>query len=156
AERLEQPSPTTYVVTLRRGVHFHDGHELTADDVVYTFESLKDPNFLSPRRGGFRELEHVEARDRYTVVFTLNRRFTSLPINRRMPIVPAGATRALADHPVGTGPYRFVRNLTDDRIELQSFDGYFAGTPKNDGLVLKVVPDDVMRGLELRKGTTDV
>jgi peptide/nickel transport system substrate-binding protein len=156
AERLDQPSPTTYVVTLRRGVHFHDGHELTSADVVYTFESLKDPNFLSPRRGGFRELEHVQARDRYTVVFTLNRPFTSFPINLRMPIVPAGATRVLADHPVGTGPYRFVRHLTDDRIELQSFDGYFAGPPKNDGLVLKVVPDDVMRGLELRKGTTDV
>src|SRR5262245_11830703 len=36
AERLEQTDPTTYVATLRRGVKFHDGHELTADDVVYT------------------------------------------------------------------------------------------------------------------------
>ena len=44
----------------------------------------------------------------------------------------------------------------DDRIELKSFYGYFGGRPRNDGLVLKVVPDDIMRGLELRKGTTDI
>ncbi len=48
AERLDHPTPTTYVVPLRRGVRFHDGHELTAADVVYTFRSLLAPGFVSP------------------------------------------------------------------------------------------------------------
>jgi peptide/nickel transport system substrate-binding protein len=98
----------------------------------------------------------VEATDRYTVVFTLNQPFTSFPINLVMPIVPDGATADLSRHPTGTGPYRFVRYAVDDRIELEPFAGYFGGAPRNAGLVLKVVPDDIMRGLELRKGTTDI
>jgi len=77
-------------------------------------------------------------------------------VNLVFPIVPDGAGASLRDHPIGTGPYRFVRYAPDDHIELTRFDGYFGGRPKNAGLVLKVVPDDIMRGLELRKGTMDV
>lgn len=156
ADRLDHPTPTTYVVTLKQGVRFHDGHELTSADVVYTFRSFLDPDFVSGRKGGYRELHSVDAADRYTVVFTLDKPFTSFPINLVMPIVPAGATTALSAQPVGTGPYRFVRYAVDDRIELEPFNEYFGGRPRNDGLVLKVVPDDIMRGLELRKGTTDL
>lgn len=156
AERLDHPTPTTYVVTIKRGVLFHDGHELTSADVVYTFRSFLDPDFISPRKGGYRELRSVEASDRYTVVFTLKQPFTSFPINLVMPIVPDGAGATLATRPTGTGPYRFVRYAVDDRVELQAFDQYFGGRPHNDGLLLKVIPDDIMRGLELRKGTTDI
>src|SRR5687767_15958519 len=46
----EQHNPLTYVVHLRKGVRFHDGHELTADDVVYTFGSFIDPAFFSTRK----------------------------------------------------------------------------------------------------------
>ena len=72
-----------------------------------------------------------------------------------LPIVPDGAGPALREHPIGTGPYRFVRYDVDDQVELAAFDDYFGGRPRNDGLVLKIVPDDIMRGLELRKGTID-
>ena len=157
AERLDNPQPNVYVATLRRGVHFHDGRELTAADVVYTFRSLLDPTFVSPYKGTYRLLRSVEARDRYTVVFTLKEPFGSFPINLVLPqIVPEGADPSFRDHPIGTGPYRFLRYLVDDRLELAAFDGYFGGRPRNDGLVLRIVPDDVMRGLELRKGTMDI
>jgi peptide/nickel transport system substrate-binding protein len=156
AERLENPDPTTYVVTLKRGVKFHDGHELTSADVVYTFRSLLDPAFVSPRKGAFRMVLAIDPRDRYTVVFTLKEPFGSFPVNLVIPIVPDGAGPAFRDHPIGTGPYRFARYLTDDRLELSRFDDYFGGRPKNDGLVLRIVPDDIMRGLELRKGTMDI
>ncbi|MEO8680465.1 MAG: ABC transporter substrate-binding protein, partial [Vicinamibacterales bacterium] len=46
-----QPDPLTYIVHLRHGVRFHDGHELTADDVVFTFGSFIDPAFMSARKG---------------------------------------------------------------------------------------------------------
>jgi peptide/nickel transport system substrate-binding protein len=156
AERLEHPTPTTYVVTLKQGVRFHDGHELTAADVVFTFRSFLDPDFVSPRKGGYRELKSIDASGRYTVVFTLHQPFLTFPINLVMPIVPDGATRELSRRPIGTGPYRFVRAVVDDRIELEPNAEYFGGAPKNAGLVLKVVPDDIMRGLELQKGTTDI
>ncbi len=101
-------------------------------------------------------LQSVEARDRYTVVFTLKEPFGSFPVSLVFPIVPDGAGTRFRDHPVGTGPYRFVSYASDDHLELAAFDGYFGGRPKNDGLRLRIVPDDIMRGLELRKGTMDI
>jgi len=156
AERLENPEPTRYVVTLRRGVKFHDGHELTSADVVYTFRGFLDPTFISPRKGAYRGVKAVDALDRYTVAFTLKEPFGSFPVNLVMPIVPDGAGPAFRDRPIGTGPYRFVRYTVDDQLELAPFNDYYGGAPRNDGLVLKVVPDDIMRGLELRKGTMDI
>jgi peptide/nickel transport system substrate-binding protein len=156
AERLGQPDPTTYIATLRRGVRFHDGHELTSDDVVYTFRCFIDPDFTSPRKSPYRALKSVDARDRYTVVFTLKEPFTSFPSSLVMPVVPAGAGPNLRDHPIGTGPYRFVGSSVDDRVVLDAFPGYYKGRPRNDGLILRIVPDEVMRGLEVKKGTVDL
>jgi peptide/nickel transport system substrate-binding protein len=157
AERLENPEPTVYVATLRKGVKFHDGHELTSADVVYTFRSIFDPTFVTPYRGALRMLKSVDARDRYTVVFTLTEPFGSFPVNLVFPmIVPDGAGPSFNTHPIGTGPYRFVRNVTDERVELAAFDQYWGGPPANRGVTFKVIPDNIMAGLELRKGVTDL
>lgn len=156
AERLDRPDPTTYVATLRQGVRFHDGHELTSADVVYTFRSFLDPQFISTRKAAFRGLAAVDARDRYTVVFTLKEPFLSFPNALVIPVVPDGADASLREHPNGTGPYRFVRYAVDDHLELAPFDGYYNGKPPNDGLVFRVVPDEIMRGLELEKATIDI
>ena len=156
ATHWEQPDPLTYVVHLRRGVRFHDGHELTADDVVHTFRSLIDPAFISPRKGAYRMLDRVEPVDTYTVRFTLKEPFGSFPIQLVMPVVPNGAGAELRDQPIGTGPYKFVSFAVDDHVTLEAFPGYFRGAPANSGVVLKVIPDEIMRALELRKGTVDV
>src|SRR4030095_9791734 len=121
AERLDNPDPTTYVATLRRGGKFHDGHELTAAGGVFTFRCFLEPAFVSPRKGAFRMVAAVDARDRYTVVFTLKEPFGSFPVNLVIPIVPDGAGPAFREHPIGTGPYRFVSYAVDDRIELAPF-----------------------------------
>ena len=137
-------------------MHFHDGHELTSADVTYTFRSLMEPAFVSAKKGGYAELAAVEA-SIATRRFTLKQPFASFPVNLTiLPIVPDGAPLSIREHPVGTGPYRFVRYVPDDRLELQTFSDYYGGAPKNVGLVFRIVPDDVMRGLELRKGTLDV
>lgn len=156
AEAWEQPDPVTYLVRLRQGVRFHDGHELTADDVVHTFGSFIDPTFISPRKGAYRMLDRVEAVDPYTVRFTLKEPFGSFPIQLVMPVVPRGAGPELRDRPIGTGPYRFVDFAVDDHVTLEAFPDYFRGAPANAGVVLKVIPDEIMRALELRKGTVDM
>jgi peptide/nickel transport system substrate-binding protein len=158
AERFDNPDPLTYIAYLRHGVTFHDGHELTARDVVYTFTSILDPALPSPFKGAFRALTDVAALDDYTVVFKLSEPFAAFPIQLTgvPPIVPADAGGSLRTVPIGTGPYRFVRYDADDTMVLSAFDGYWDGTPANAGIVMKVVPDDTMRGLELRKGTTDL
>jgi len=157
AERLDNPDPLHYVARLRHGVMFHDGHELTARDVVYTYELLLDPAFVSPYKGAFTSLAAVRATDDYTVEFTLKAPFAAFPMQLvPIPIVPDGQSASMKTHPVGTGPYRFVRYAVDDQLVLAAFEGYFEGAPANRGLVLKVIPDDTMRGLELRKKTVDV
>ena len=156
ATHWDQPDPVTYLVYLRKGVRFHDGHELTADDVVHTFGSFIDPAFVSPRKGAYRMLDRVEAVDPYTVRFTLKEPFGSFPIQLVMPVVPKGAGAELRDRPIGTGPYKFVSFAVDDHVTLESFPDYFRGAPANGGVVLKVVPDEIMRALELRKGTVDM
>ncbi|HEV3214118.1 MAG TPA: ABC transporter substrate-binding protein [Vicinamibacterales bacterium] len=156
ASSWETTDYRTYLVHLKRGVHFHDGHELTSKDVVYTFTSILDPKMASPFRGGYRDLDTVSALDTYTVQFVCKQPTGAFLINLHMKIIPDGASRDLRDHPVGTGPYEFARYAVDDTVEVKRFADYFGGAARNPGVALKIVPDDIMRGLELRKRTADL
>src|SRR6202011_2063161 len=98
-------------------------------------------------------LARVDIIDPYTVAFRLKEPFGSFPINLVMGIVKNGSGSANARAPIGTGPYKLASFKPDDRLVLTRFDRYFDGPAKNSGVVLKVVPDDTMRGLELRKGS---
>ena len=156
AARLDNPDPVTYIVHLRSGVRFHDGHELTSKDVVYTFSSFLDSNFVSAKKAAYQMLESVEALDTYTVEFKLKQPFGSFPSQLVAQVVPDGGGDSLRTFPIGTGPYRFSRYVLDEQVELTAFEGYWDGLPQNAGVVLRIVPDETMRGLELRKGTADV
>src|SRR5690606_29793163 len=126
-------------------------------DVVYTFGAFLDPDFISPYKGAYRMMESVTALDPYTVEFKLKEPFAAFPIQLvTPPVVPAGSGDTLSRHPVGTGPYQFVRYDVDDQVVLRAFEDYWGGAPANSGIVLKVVPDDTMRGLELRKQSVDL
>jgi peptide/nickel transport system substrate-binding protein len=156
AESWDTTDSQTYRIRLRQGVRFHDGHELTSEDVVFTFQRIIDPAFASPWRGAFRDLASIVAIDRYIVDFVLKQPSGSFLPNLVFKIVPAGAGRELRQHPIGTGPYEFVSYAVDDRLEVRAFRDYFDGLPRNRGIVMKIVPDDIMRGLELRKATSDL
>ena len=156
AERLDNPDPLTYIVHLRHGVKFHDGRELTAKDVVYTFASFLDPDFVSARKGAFQQMKSVAALDDHTVEFKLKEPFGSFPMQLVLHVVPDGGGDGLRTFPVGTGPYRFLRYVVDEQVELTAFEGYWDGLPQNAGVTLRIIPDETMRGLELRKGSADV
>jgi len=157
AERLDNPDPLHYVAHLRQDVKFHDGHELTSRDVVYTYALFLDPAYVSPYKGAFTALRAVRAVDDYTVEFELKAPFGAFPMQLvPIPIVPDGRSTEMKTKPIGTGPYKFVRYAVDDQLVLAAFADYFEGAPANRGLILKVIPDDTMRGLELRKKTIDV
>jgi len=156
ASSWETSDYRTYLIHLRQGVKFHDRHELTSKDVVYTFTSILDPKTASPYRGAYRDLESVSAVDDYTVKFVLKQPSGAFLINLVMKVIPAGAGRDLRDHPIGTGPYQFESYAVDDRLVMKRFPDYFDGAARNPGVILKIVPDDIMRGLELRKRTTDL
>lgn len=156
AIRVEHPDPFTWIVEVRHGVRFHDGRELTSADVAFTYRRFLDPAFVSGRKGAYKMLRAVDVLDRYTVRFTLDAPQGSFPVNLVMGIVPDGTGPSAARRPVGSGPYRIAEFIADDHVTLDAFPGYFGGAPKNAGVVFRVVPDDTMRGLELRKGTVDL
>jgi peptide/nickel transport system substrate-binding protein len=157
AVRLDTTDRQTYVAEIPPGVHFQNGREMTADDVAYTFRRFLDPAFVSGRKGAYKDLLAVDVLDRYTVAFRLRGPSTSFPANlTNMGIVPAGSDDTLARHPVGSGPYRLDAFVPDDHLTLSAFAGYYRGAPANAGLTFKIVPDETMRGLELRNGSVDL
>ncbi len=70
-------------------------------------------------------------------------------------IVPRGAGPEMSLHPIGTGPFRFVSTTTDEEIVLARNENYFGGAPKIESVRLRIVPDALVRALELRKGSAD-
>ena len=156
AESVRRPDDVTYDIAIRRGVRFHNGRELTAADVVYTFGSFLDPKF-GGRSGAYRAIvKSVTALDPYTVRITLKQASSSFLVNLVMGIVQNGSGQANIRAPIGSGPFKLAEFIPDDRLVLAPFQDYWGGAPKNAGVVLKVVPDDTMRGLELRKGSVDL
>jgi len=156
AVRFETKDSQTYVAEIPGGVHFHDGREMTAEDVAFTFRRFIDPKFVSAKKGAYRDLTSVEVLDSHTVAFHLKAPSASFPINLVMGIVPAGTGAEAARQPVGSGPYRLAEFVPDLQVSLVPFEHYYRKAPANRGLVLKIVPDDTMRGLELRKGDIDL
>lgn len=156
AIRFDWPDPLTYVAELPTGVRFHDGSALTAADVAYTFRRFLDPAFVSGRKGAYRALKSIDVIDDTHVAFRLHEASASFPINLVMGIVPEGTGTEAARAPVGSGPYRLGEFVPDDHTTLIPFTEHYAGAPNNAGLILRVVPDETMRGLELRKGSVDL
>lgn len=159
ATSWETPDPLTYIFHLREGVKFHDGRPLEAADVKYTFESILDGSVKTGKRGAFRAVASIEAPDTKTIVFHLREPDASLLWNLTRPgvgIVPRGTTASeMAEHPIGSGPFRFVSSAVDEEIVLERNPDYFAGAPKIERLRLRIVPDVITRALELRKGSAD-
>ncbi len=158
AESWDTPDPVTYVFHLRHGVKFHDGRPLMAADVKYTFDSILSGAIKTPKRGSFKLVKSVEAPDDFTVIIHLSEPYASLLWNLTAPgigIVPRGAGAEMSRHPIGTGPFRFVSAATDEEVVLARNDDYFGGAPKIASLHLRIVPDALVRALELRKGSAD-
>lgn len=155
AERWEVAGDgRTYTFHLRRGVRFHDGRELTARDVVYTFETLLAPDFDSPKRAALSKLERVEAVDAHTVVFHCREPYRGLLVDLiAIGIIPEGSGASIATHPVGTGPFRFESYRENQEIRLLRFPDAFQGMPRIERLTVKIVRDPTTLALELQGGT---
>jgi ABC-type transport system substrate-binding protein len=151
----------TWTFTLRKGVRFHHGRELTADDVVYSLARVLDPRLKSTaadlftnirgapefQRGETSRVTGLIALDRYTVQVSLTETsvpFVSLLAIGQAKIVP----RDLAERdpagfgvkPVGTGPFRFERWERGREIVLAANPDYFDGPPRLSRLVYRIFP----------------
>jgi peptide/nickel transport system substrate-binding protein len=162
ATSWEQPDPLTWVFHLRDGVRFHNGQPLTADDVVWTIESLIDPGYgglITSKSGAFASVLRAEARDRLTVVVHLKHPDAGLLFNMSdglFGVVPKGSGREFGLHPVGTGAFQFVSAVEDKEVLVERNPDYWAGSPKLEKIRFAVVPDAITTALELQKGSGDI
>ncbi len=144
-----------YRFYLRPGVTFHDGRPFSAADVVWTYGSILDDTVATTKRASFETVERLEAVDELTVDVFLREPFGALlpEFTPGQGIIPAGSTSGqLNDHPIGTGPFRFV-SRTPETVELAAFDAAWQGRPHLDRVLLREVPDATVRALELLKGS---
>jgi peptide/nickel transport system substrate-binding protein len=159
AERWEIPDPRTYVFHLHHGVRFHDGRQLTARDVKWTFDTLLQGKILSTKAAVYKWVDHIEAPDDYTVVFRLKEPFAALLWNLSdgaIGIVPYGSGDEITRHPIGSGPFRFVSAEPDKEVILERNEDYWGQKAKLGRVRFAVIPDVNTRALELRKGSADV
>jgi peptide/nickel transport system substrate-binding protein len=131
ASSWEIPNPLTYVFHLRTGVRFHDGRPFTSADAKYTFESVMNGAVKSAKRGSYRMVVSIDAPDAATIIFHLKEPYASFLWDLARPaigIVPRGSGTEMSQHPIGTGPFRFVSMQADEEIVLERNHEYFGGT----------------------------
>jgi peptide/nickel transport system substrate-binding protein len=159
AERWEIPDPRTYVFHLRRGIRFHDGRPLTARDVKWTLDTIRNGSLISLKTTTYRLIERVDAPDDSTLILHLSEPDATLLYNLSdgaFGIVPYGSGKELSRDPIGSGPFRFVEQEPDSRVVIQRNDSYWGTEPHVERVRFNVVPDTTTRALELRKGSADV
>ena len=162
AERWASPNPTTFVFTLRKGVHFHrkppvNGREVTADDVKYSLDRFRTK---SPMRQRFEPVQSIDVVDRFTVRIVLKEPYAPflnhLASAAHTAILPREAEEKFKDfnHPdavIGTGPFVMKSWERGVRIVFERNPDYFMpGLPYLDGVVWEVVPDQASRLALLR------
>ena len=139
-----------YVVKLRPGVKWHDGQNLTADDVLFTFRTIQDPSYRSPLRANWQGVEVSKEGD-LTVVFSLKKAYFDFLENLTVGIVPKHVWDGIAPekfsltdvnlNPIGSGPFRVEGFKKDSNgtilsYELRAFPQYFEGAPFLQKIVL--------------------
>lgn len=166
---------------LRRGVRFHDGHPFDSGDVKFTYEAIMDPKNASPRTSSYEPVKRLEVPDEHTVRVVYRNLYSPAITTWSMGILPehlmndaalareaerrgldaeARARFSLrqsetAQHPIGTGPFRFVTWKRDEYVELERNEDYWKGPSEMKRIFLRVVPDQVTQEVEFRAGAAD-
>jgi peptide/nickel transport system substrate-binding protein len=158
AERWEQKSPTEYVFHLHRGVRFHNGKEMDAEDVKYSYERIRDPK-VSPGANDLTFVSRIDAVDKYTVRFTLSAPAATFLVNlagKYNGVIPkdaGGDGKALLTAAVGTGPFALDSFDPSRRLALKRNAQYWgAQKPLLESIVFQAIPDESSIVAGLRTG----
>ncbi|WP_102124763.1 ABC transporter substrate-binding protein [Deinococcus planocerae] len=168
----------TYTFTLRKGVKFHNGRTMTADDVKYTLERLLDPRTKSPGQSFYTGIQgaqafvdgkaksvtgiQVLAPDRVRITLTApNAAFLNIMAMNFAFIVPKEAVAAakgdFGHKPVGTGPFKLTSWVSGQQLKFDRNPNYFmAGLPSLDNVTVKVGLDPSVAFLSLQRGEVDL
>ena len=157
------PDARVYTFKLRQGVKFQDGTDFNAAAVKANFDRVTDPANKLKRYNLFNRIDKTEVIDPYTVKITLKTPFSAfvnvLAHPSAVMISPAAMTKWGKDigfHPVGTGPFEFVKWDPAGDLTVKKFAGYWKkGYPKIDAIDWKPVADNNTRSALMRTGEAD-
>jgi peptide/nickel transport system substrate-binding protein len=159
----ESPDGLTYEFTLRRGLRFHNGDPLTAEDVKFSFERYKGTGAAEFRA----KVRAVEVVDPLTVRFQLREpwpdfmTFYGTTATAAGLVVPKRYLEQVGDEgfqrqPIGAGPFKFVSHTPGVEVVLEAYEGYWRQVPHVKRLVMKSVPEGTTRLAMLKKGEADI
>jgi ABC-type transport system substrate-binding protein len=163
---------------LRDGVRFHDGHPVTAEDVLFTYQAIMDPRNLSPRVPDFESVLRVEVVDPLTVRVVYRRLYSPALGTWGMGILPAHLLNKEAlereavamgkdpdnftlrqstfnRSPVGCGPFCFVEWKSDQYITLKRFEDYWEGPANYGQYTYRIIPEVLNQEMEFYAGSLD-
>ena len=165
----EADDQLSWTFWLRKGVKFHNGAEVTAEDVKFSIDSLFDPKaltgLLGPVRAAYKELE---IQDRHTVVIHLKQPSVFLPWTFSCTIGSLGmilpqqyfekvGADGFARNPVGSGPYKVAKNAIGSSVQLEAVEQHWRdGVPKYKTITFMLVPEESTRLAQLRTGEADL
>ena len=156
------PDGLTITFKLRRGVKWQDGTPFTAQDVLFTYQTMIDPKTPTAYSGDYLQVKQAAALDDYTFRVTYPKPFApalgswGLAMLPRHLLAGKDITKSpLARRPVGTGPYKFQEWRAGEKIALTYNPDYFEGRTYLNGYLYVVKPDSATMFLELKAGNID-
>jgi peptide/nickel transport system substrate-binding protein len=155
----------TYTFHLRQGLKFHNGDDVTAEDVVFSLDRTRNPKEC-PYSSMFDPIKEIQAVDKDTVKIVLSAPYAPILADLAMfnaAIIPkkyfqeVGGTEKFGRHPIGAGPFKFEYWKPGEEIMFSKFDDYWReGLPKVDKLSYLIMPDATSRAIAVRGGAIDV
>lgn len=148
-----------YTFELREGIMAHNGTELTAKDVKYTFDRIRDPDIGANNQFIFKKLESTEIVDDYTFRFTLQnrfRRFIAYLAFYSSAIIPEGTGPDQEENPIGYGPFQWESRAVGENVIMQAFDDYWNDGPYVDTLEQRNATDPDARLTSVQTGEADI
>ena len=154
--KVENGSEPVITFYLRKGVLWHDGKEFTAEDVKFTYDKIMDEKTNTVRRSDYELVKTAEVLDPYTFRVTYKQPFSPGLATWGMGIIPKHLlekedinTTQFNRRPLGTGPFRFIEWVSDEKIVVEANPKYFEGRPNLDRIIYRVIPEPSLSEMEL-------
>ncbi len=153
-----------YTFHLRKNVKFHNGQEMTAEDIKFSMNYTRNPKNAAYGYAKLRLVDHVEAADKYTLKVALKKYspafLSSLTSLQAFGVIPKGSLEEgfarTSKFPPGTGPFKFVEWKSKRRIVFKRFDGYWGHKAFVDRVVFRPISSATVRFTALRAGDVDM
>jgi peptide/nickel transport system substrate-binding protein len=151
----------SWTFTIRTGAKFHNGEPVTIDDVIFSYQKIIDDE-KSPTRVYVNNIASIDRVSDTQIRFNLKTPFAPFDRNATLiAVIPKKAYQemgadAFGKKPIGSGPYRVVNWIKDDRLELEGFDAWWGGAPSVKQVVMRPVPSESARSAALLSGEIDI